>query len=137
MNGFRNQRGSVSIWALLITSGGFAVLLGLVVDGGQLIDARLEASRVAAQAARVGADQLSGSSVRSGSAVVSAQAAVVRVNSYLADAGQSGSVKVTGDRVTVTITGSSPASILSIIGIDSFPIEESATAQGITGQGSP
>jgi Flp pilus assembly protein TadG len=132
-----DARGSASIWALLLTSGAFTVLLGLVVDGGRVIDARLEASRVAAQAARLGADQLSASSVRSGGDAVNAQSASDRVREYLAAAGQVGSVQVTGDRVTVTVTGTSPARILSVLGIDGFPIEESETAQGITGEESP
>jgi hypothetical protein len=34
--------------------------------------------------------------------------------------------------VTVTIADSSPARILSLVGIEAFPIRESETAQGIT-----
>ena len=133
----RNDRGSASIWALLLTAGAFTVLLGLVVDGGHVIDARLEASRVAAQAARLGADQLSAGSVRSGGDAVNAEAAATRVRQYLSAAGQSGTVAVNADRVTVTVTGTSPARILSVIGIDGFPIRESRTAQGITGEDNP
>ena len=133
----RNDRGSASIWALLLTAGAFTVLLGLVVDGGHVIDARLEASRVAAQAARLGADQLSAGSVRSGGDAVNAESAATRVRQYLSAAGQRGTVVVNADRVTVTVTGTSPARILSVIGIDGFPIRESRTAQGITGEDNP
>jgi Flp pilus assembly protein TadG len=132
-----DARGSASIWALLLTSGAFTVLLGLVVDGGHVIDARLEASRVAAQAARLGADQLSAGSVRAGGDAVDAQAAAERVRQYLAASGHRGSVQVAGDRVTVTVTGTSPARILSVLGIDGFPVSESQTAQGITGEERP
>ena len=38
---------------------------------------------------------------------------------------------------SVTVTGTSPARILSVLGIDGFAIEESETAQGITGEESP
>jgi len=134
MNGSRDERGSVSIWALLLTSGAFTVLLGLVVDGGHLIATRLEASRVAAQAARLGADQLSAGSVRAGGAAVNAEAAAVQVRRYLVDAGEQGTVHVHGDRVTVTVTGISPVRILSVLGVDAFPIQESKTARGITGE---
>ncbi len=137
MRSRRDERGSVSIWALLLTSAAFTVLLGLVVDGGHLIDARLEASRTAAQAARLGADQLSASSVRAGAEAVNAEAAAERVRGYLRAAGQQGTVRVDGESVTVTVTGKSPARILSILGIDSFPIEEAETARGITGEDSP
>jgi Flp pilus assembly protein TadG len=132
MNGSQGERGSVSIWALLVTAGAFTVLLGLIVDGGHVIDARLEASRVAAQAARLGADQLSAGSVRSGHDAVNAEAAATQARRYLAGAGEHGTVHVDADRVTVTVVGSSPAHILSAFGIDAFPVHESATAQGIT-----
>ncbi len=128
----RDQRGSVSIWALLLTSGAFTVLLGLVVDGGYAIDARLDAARVAGQAARLGADQLSSGSVRAGGDAVNAAAARQRVHRYLSEAGHHGTVAVQGDRVTVTITGTSPVRILGVLGVHGFPVKESATAEGIT-----
>ncbi len=34
----RSERGSASIWGILVIAGAFTVLLGLVVDGGQIID---------------------------------------------------------------------------------------------------
>ena len=132
MRGRRNDKGSVSIWTLLLTSGAFTLLLGLTFDGGHLIDARLEAARVASQAARLGADQLSASSVRDGGDAVNSEAAAVEARRYLAAAGHQGTVGIHGDRVTVTVTGSSPARILNVIGIDSFPVKESVTAVGIT-----
>jgi hypothetical protein len=132
MSRVAGERGSVSIWALLVTSAAFTVLLGLVVDGGHLIDARLEASRVAAQAARLGADQLSAGSVRAGGDAVNAEAAAAQAHRYLAAAGHQGTVRAYEDRVTVTIAGRSPARILSVVGIEAFPIRESETAQGIT-----
>ena len=90
----RSQRGSISIWAVMITVGAFIPLLGLVVDGGNLIDSRLEAARDAAQAARAGADALSASSVRSGGNEVNPDLAAARARSYLADVGQDGTVTV-------------------------------------------
>src|SRR5215203_1823771 len=121
----RNERGSASIWAILVISGAFTVLLGLVVDGGRVIDARTAASRAAAQAARAGADSLSSSSVRDGHDAISVEAARARAQNYLRDAGLRGAVIVSGDTVTVTVTGTSETQILGVIGIDSFPIEES------------
>jgi len=127
-----SQRGSASIWALLVTAGAFTVLLGLVVDGGHVIDARLESSRSAAQAARVAADALSQSSVRDGADEVAAGAAAERARAYLRDAGMAGTVRVEGDSVTVTVTGRSVTEVLGVIGIDSFPIHETGTARAVT-----
>ena len=126
-----DQRGSASIWAILVTAGAFTVLLGLVVDGGRAIDARIEASRIAAQAARAGADSLSPASVRDGNDIINVEGAIVRARGYLSSAGLSGSVSVTDRTVTVTVSGSSSNQILSVIGIGSFPIDQSATARSI------
>jgi Flp pilus assembly protein TadG len=133
----RNERGSASIWAILVIAGAFTVLLGLVVDGGRVIDARIAASRAAAQAARVGADSLSSASVRDGQDAISVETAQARAQNYLHDAGMSGAISVSGDTVTVTVTGTSETQILGVIGIGSFPIEESESARAITEEDVP
>jgi hypothetical protein len=125
------------VWALLVTAGAFTVLLGLVVDGGRLIDARLDASRVAGQASRTAADALSESSVRSGQDRVAAAKAETRARAYLHAAGVIGSVQVHQNSVTVTVTGRSHTQILGVIGISSFPIKETRTARGLTEQDTP
>jgi Flp pilus assembly protein TadG len=133
----RNERGSASIWAILTIAGAFTFLLGLVVDGGRVIDARIAASRAAAQSARVGADALSSASVRNGNNAIDVDAAKARAQEYLHDAGMTGTVSVTGQTVSVTVTGSSETQILGVIGITSFPIEETETAQAITEEDVP
>ena len=133
----RNERGSASIWAILVIAGAFTVLLGLVVDGGRVIDARIAASRAAAQSARIGADALSSASVRNGNNAIDVDAAKARAQKYLDDAGMTGTVSVTGQTVSVTVTGSSETQILGVIGITSFPIEETETAQAITEEDVP
>lgn len=133
----RDERGSASIWAILVIAGAFTVLLGLVVDGGRVIDERVAASRAAAQAARAGADALSAASVRNGSDAVDAEAARARAQSYLRDAGMDGTVSVVGDTVTVRITAESENQILGVIGVTSFPIDETESARAITEEDSP
>jgi Flp pilus assembly protein TadG len=133
----RNERGSASIWAILVIAGAFTFLLGLVVDGGRVIDARIAASRAAAQSARVGADALSSASVRNGNNAIDVDAAKARAQKYLHDAGMTGTISVTGQTVSVTVTGSSETQILGVIGITSFPIEETETAQAITEEDVP
>lgn len=132
-----DERGSASIWAILIIAGAFTVLLGLVVDGGQVIDARVAASRAAAQAARAGADALSSASVRNGHDAIDVETARARAQTYLRDAGMHGTVSVAGDTVTVTVTGRSNTRILGVIGITSFPIDETESARAITEEDSP
>lgn len=132
-----SERGSASIWSVLVVAGAFTLLLGLVVDGGRVIDARLAASRAAAQAARVGADSLSSASVRDGNDAISIEAATARAEKYLHDAGMTGTVSVAGRTVTVTVTTAAETQILGVIGIRSFPIEESESARGITEEDLP
>lgn len=133
----RGETGVASIWALAVTAGAFTVLLGLVVDGGNVIEARVKASHVAEQAARLAADQLSAGSVRNGGDAVNPGAAGESARQYLRAAGMSGTVRVDGDNVTVTVHGRSEAKVLGVLGITSFPIDEAATAQGITAQDQP
>lgn len=133
----RDERGSASIWAILVIAGAFTVLLGLVVDGGRVIDERVAASRAAAQAARAGADALSAASVRNGSDAVDAETARARAQSYLRDAGMDGTVSVAGDTVTVRITAESENQIFGVIGVTSFPIDETESARAITEEDSP
>jgi Flp pilus assembly protein TadG len=133
----RDERGSASIWAILVIAGAFTVLLGLVVDGGRVIDERVAASRAAAQAARAGADALSAASVRNGSDAIDAEAARARAQTYLRDAEMDGIVSVAGDRVTVSVTGESKNQILGVIGVASFPIDETESARAITEEDSP
>ena len=132
-----SEQGSASVWALLVTGTAFTLLLGLVVDGGSVIDARLESSRAAAQAARLGADALSESSLRSGRDQVDAAAATSQANSYLATVGLHGRTQVRGHTVTVTVRGRTPTQILAVVGIGSFPILETRTARAVTEQGTP
>lgn len=133
----RGQVGSASIWALALTAGAFTVLLGLVVDGGRVIDARVQSSQVAAQAARAAADTLSQASVRSGDPGVAAGPAANRARTYLRSAGMDGRVTVVGETVRVTVTGHSDTEILGILGIESFPIRETRTARAITEEDTP
>jgi uncharacterized membrane protein len=137
MAGRRSECGSASIWALTVTAGVFTVLLGLVVDGGNVIEARAEAARAAEQAARLAADQLSAGSVREGHDAVSPGAAAESARGYLRAAGMPGTVHVAGDTATVTVHDKVPTKVLGIIGIGAFPIDESATAVGITEEDLP
>lgn len=129
---YRNEHGAfVSIWMVIVTAGAFTILLGLVVDGGNAIDARREAARTAEQAARVAVDQLDTDSLRTGGSDVDPGAAVDAARRYLASVDAAGSVRVSGDTVTVTVTGREDTHLLAAIGISSFGVEETASARSI------
>jgi Flp pilus assembly protein TadG len=139
MHGHRrlDETGTASIWALVAAAGAFTLLLGLVVDGGALIETRVEATQVAEQAARLAADQLSERSVRNGGDAVDPGPAAAAARDYLRASDLHGSVKVRGDAVTVTVTSESPNRVLNVIGVSAFPVVESATAMGITEEDVP
>jgi hypothetical protein len=127
----RDERGAVSAWTILMASGVFLILLGLVYDGGNVIDARLEAHRAAEQAARGGADEMAG--LRDGHETVNVLAARSRANEILADAGWQGSVRIRGRDVSVRVRDRSPNVFLNVIGFKSFPVDVTGTATSITG----
>lgn len=131
------EAGSASAWALIVMATAFTALLGLVVDGGNVIDARLNASRAAAQAARVGADALSQASLRNGHDSVDTAIATARARSYLHAAGMNGTTTVQGQTVSVTVRDRAKTQILGVLGISSFPVQETQTAVAITEAGAP
>lgn len=127
-----DERGTASVWALMLTAGAFTALLGLVVDGGGVIEERLDASRIAGQAARDAADSLSHAAARSGGDRIAVHAATTSAHAYLRRADAQGTVRVAGDTVTVTVTSTSRNQILTVLGVDSFPVRETETAIALT-----
>src|SRR5690348_10545712 len=99
----RNEAGALSIWVVLTTATAFLAILGLVADGGRILNTRAALDRAAAQAARAGADQLSAAGIRDGNNDVSTSQAITAATNYLAAAGIQGSVTVNGQTVTVTV----------------------------------
>ena len=126
------ERGAVAVWTLLLASGAFTILLGLVVDGGNVVDARLEAKRVAEQAARAGADELSAVAVRSGADNLDAGRARDRARDLAAQSGWQATVEVDGTTVRVTVSGTTHTQFLGVLGIQSFPVKETGAARAVT-----
>ena len=117
-------------------------LLGLgalIFDGGQILTARREANNLARQAARAGAQQLDVAQARVGSFTLDPAAAGAAVRAYLDDQGVTPtSVRITGDRVEVTVTLTQPTPLLALLGIDERTVTATAAARaarGVTGDG--
>lgn len=129
-----DERGIVSLVVVVIVP---ALLLAAAIayDGGEVLNAKVQAHDDAAEAARAGAQALSTSS-RSGA--VDLPAAPAAADAYLATTGHTGTVTVNGTTVTVTVAFDQPTAILAVAGIDHAPISETATAtatEGTTGAG--
>lgn len=123
----QTDAGFVSLYVVVITVGLLA-MAGLVIDGGNALAAREQATDVAQQAARAGADALSPDSLRGSPAGLTASpaAAQAAANRVLETLGVTGSVTVDGDEVTVSVTVHQNTTILSAFGVG--PIEGKATS---------
>jgi hypothetical protein len=132
------DRGSLT---LMLTAMFIALLAlaGLVIDGGAKLDAAGTAAAVAQEAARAGAGQVNRPTAYSkGTFVVDPAQAVAAATQYLATAGYQGTVEVTGPRaIRVTVTITEPTKVLSLIGISTISVTESATAALVTGVTGP
>lgn len=109
----RRDRGSISGFVVVLT---LAIVAcgGLVVDGGRLVGAKIEASDHAENAARAGAQEVI---TRDGVAILDQPAAATRANSYLAAHGLTGVVAVTAGRITVTVNLVVPMTLLTLVDI--------------------
>jgi Flp pilus assembly protein TadG len=128
----RDDRGSATAWALgLVVIGLLAA--GLVFDGGNAMAAKLEAWHVAQQAARAGADQIDLVLLRTtGTVAIDPPAAEAAARQWLAQAGVDGTVTVTPEQVSVTVTTNTSAVLLAAVGIGSYTVSASGAAEPAT-----
>lgn len=97
------DRGAVSIFVAVL---GVAFLLtaGLALDGGRKLGALSDARDLADNAARAGAQEIDPDAyIATGTPQLDPDAAYTAATSYLAATGNTGTVVVTGDTVTVTV----------------------------------
>ena len=127
-----DQRGAVALYAAVMM---LALLstIGLVLVGGQKVAALREATNIADNAARAGAQHVDLDSVRSGDALrLDPDEAVAAANDYLSLVGHSGTPVVNGDTITVTVTISYNPVILPM-GTQTVTATESASARTVEG----
>jgi hypothetical protein len=108
---------------------GILALAGLTLDGGLALAAKVEANGQAEAAARAGAQAIDLAVYRASNRLqlVPAQA-VANAQNYLASLGASGTVTVSGDTVTVTVTASQPTQLLGLVGISSLSVHGAGSA---------
>ena len=109
---------------------GLLMAAGLVVDGGRKIIALREASHLADNAARAGAQAVDLDILRStGTIALDPLQATTFASEYLAAAGHNGDVAVAGDTVTVTVTLTVDPALLPV---DTFIVTAIETAAAVT-----
>jgi hypothetical protein len=108
---------------------GVLALAGLTLDGGLALAAKVEANGQAEAAARAGAQAIDLTVYRTSNRLqlVPAQA-VANAQSYLAAVGASGTVTVSGDTVTVTVTAAQNTQLLGMVGISSLTVHGTGSA---------
>lgn len=125
-----DDRGSATVWMIGVTVAAF-LMVGLVLDGGVMLRARSDAFAIAASAARVGAQQLDSDAAVEGLTALDPVAAEQAALAYLAAQGVTGSVTVTGDTVTVSVTTTANLQLLSLVGGGSATFDATADAQAV------
>ena len=122
------ESGMVTAFVVIFTVA-MIVMAGLVLDGGLALSAKVQAIDDAQAAARAGAQALNIPLYRStGQITLDPAQATADAERYLANAGHSGTVQVTGEQVIVTVTISQPTQILSLAGIDHITVSGTGTA---------
>ncbi|MGV9705352.1 pilus assembly protein TadG-related protein [Streptomyces sp. NPDC003483] len=133
------DRGGVTVFVATCVLGLIGII-GVAVDGGAKMAATERADYVAGEAARASGQAIDPAKAVTGQAIVTdPQDAAAAARAYLRSAGTTGSVSVSGDgkSVTVTVNGSSDTTFLSAVGIGSLPVTGHATATLLHGVTAP
>ena len=125
------EQGSLSIYLLLLTVVLVGVI-GFVVDSSGKYQADAAAQQTADNAARAAANSIGGNTISTGSLSINAGQAETVGREYLSAAGVAGTVAVSGELITVTVTSNYQTKFLSIFGADTLPTHGQATARLLT-----
>lgn len=123
-----DDRGGVAVFVAVCVIALLGII-GVAVDGGGKMRAVERADYIAGEAARAGGQAIDPAEAISGNAiVVDPQDAQAAAQAYLRSVGATGTVSVSGDgkTLTVTVNGSYDTKFLSAVGIGSL----SVTGQG-------
>lgn len=102
---------------------------GLLLDGGLALSGKITAMDEAQEAARAGAQALNIVQFRaSGTAVLNPEAATAAAEGYLAQTGDTGTVQVAGDTVSVTVTHVQHTQLLDLVGVGTITVHATANA---------
>lgn len=122
---------------VVVMATALVLVAGLVLDGGLTLAARERALGLAQEAARAGAQGVNLAVYRqSGNLVLSPALAMTDAQRYLASTGSQGTVQITGNLVTVTVTITQHMQILDAAGLSAITVHASASAtpdRGILG----
>jgi Flp pilus assembly protein TadG len=119
-----DDRGGVTVFVAICVIALLGII-GVAVDGGGKMRATERADFIATEAARAGGQAIDPAQAVPGTAItVDAQAAQAAAQAYLRSAGMTGTVAVSADgtTLTVTTTGTYDTTFLPVAGIGSLPV---------------
>ena len=132
-----NERGSVSLWAVLIVAA-FTLIAGIAVDLTGQINAKMRATDVAAQAARIAGQQIDTDTLMSGQPTTRVNTARARsaALTYIAGAGMTGTVTTDAGarQLQITTTARYAPIFLGSIGLGPFTVTGTSTARLVRAQ---
>lgn len=128
----RRDAGAISAFVAVVAVA-MVVVAGLVHDGGRLLAARRQADDIAANAARVGVQELDEHSLRTGRPVVDPVAAHRAVVAYLARTPATGVARIAADTVTVDVELQVRPGLLGIAGVDTRTVSAVRRARAVRG----
>ncbi len=123
-------RGSVSAFVVCLFLG-MVALVGLAYDGGRVSSRYGELSDLAANAARIGAQQVTG--IRAGAPRIDPEGARAAAARFLARRNLPSRIVVQGDRITVSVRTVVPMRILSLIGVTERSVSVTRSAELVAG----
>ncbi|WP_406410549.1 pilus assembly protein TadG-related protein [Streptomyces sp. NBC_01614] len=132
-----DDRGGITVFVAVCVVALIGII-GVAVDGGSRMRAVERADFVAGEAARAGGQAIDPAKAISGEAVVvDPQDAVAAARSYLSSVGATGTVSVSGDgkTLTVTVNDAYDTKFLSVVGIGSLTVAghgEATLLYGVT-----
>ena len=132
------ERGSVTAMVVVFAAA-FLVLGGLVYDAGRAMAAKTTAIDEAQQAARTAAQALNAGELRNNVLATTPGQVISDAEAYIVASGDTGTVTITGQTITVHVVRHQPTSLLALVGVGEITVSGTATTeieQGITtGQG--
>ncbi len=125
-----DDRGTVSGFVVVMAVA-LVLCAGLVFDGGRLVAARVEAADHAENAARIAAQETA--DLRGAAHALDPIRARRAADAYLAAHGLGGVTSVSGGSVTVTVTMTTPMTMLAAVGVPARTVTVARTAEAVTG----
>jgi hypothetical protein len=111
---------------------GYTILAALVLDAGLAVSTKVDAVSIAQSSARAGARELDVTYLRqTGGIRLDPTMAHDTAQQWVDHSGLSGTVTVTGNTVTVTVTTKQHTQLLQLVGIATIPITAKATATAV------